>query len=341
MTLELDGKVAYLRTPGVLGDHVDCIETHMSWVFLTADRVYKLKKPARLPHLDHATLARRHHSCVQELTLGRRLARDVYLELAPLRATSEGLAVGGPFGEIIDWLVVMRRLPAERMLPRMIAEGTATEAHATAVGDVLATFYGQARVAPWDGATYRCRLRGDLLAFVAELVELDAPRPRIEAILDFQLATLDRHAHELDARIAQGRVVDAHGDLRPEHVCIEPPPAVPAVIDPLEFDDELRLLDAASELAFFALECERLEAAWFGTRVIARYAERTGDRVPAPLAALYRNHHVLVRAVLALRHLVDTPARDHPRWRAKANAYLGRAVVRDAGVAPELHRSWA
>lgn len=338
MTIELDGKVAYLRTPGVLGDRVDCVETHMSWVFLTADRVFKLKKPVRLPHLDHATLARRHHSCVRELTLGRRLARDVYLALAPLRRHGDTLVLDGPTGEIIDWLVVMRRLPAERMLPRMLADGRATEAHAVAVGDALSELYRHAPVAPWTGPAYRQRLRDDLLAFTAELVAFAAPRLRVEAILDTQLAILDRHARDLDARIATGHVVDAHGDLRPEHVCLETPPAI---IDPLEFDDELRLLDPASELAFFALECERLDAGWFGARVIARYVERTGDRVGPALAALYRNHHVLVRAVLALRHLADAPVAEHPRWRAKANAYLARAAMPDLGVAPELHRSWA
>jgi len=138
-----------------------------------------------------------------------------------------------------------------------------------------------------------------------------------------QLAFLERRAEAIDRRVALGRVVEGHGDLRPEHVCLEPPPVV---IDPLEFDDELRLLDAASELAFLALECERLRAAWFGNRVVARYVERSGDRAPPPVIALYRNQHALTRALIALRHIDDAAPAQQPRWRAKADEYLSSMV---------------
>jgi aminoglycoside phosphotransferase family enzyme len=152
---------------------------------------------------------------------------------------------------------------------------------------------------------------------------------RIGRIAQAQLDIIAREERALDARIAAGRVVEAHGDLRPEHVYLESPPVV---IDPLEFNEDLRTLDVASELAFFALECTRLGAAWFGDRVIERCAGRTGDRVPPPLAALYRSLHALTRALLALRRLDDAPLADHARWCARADDYLERA---DAAPAQE------
>lgn len=336
--VELAAKVAFLRTPAAYDAPaqatVDVIETHASWVFLIGERVFKLKKPIRLPYLDFSTLERRHRSCAQEMRLGSRLARDVYLGVEPLVAGPAGLSLGG-HGEVVDWLVVMRRLPADRMLPEMLARGRATPADADAVAEVLAAFYQAAARASWDGPEYRRWLREVTVAMTGELIARGAARAPIAQLARDQLAVLQREAPLLDARVAAGRVVDAHGDLRPEHICLETPPAI---IDPLEFDDELRMLDRASELAFLALECDRLGASWFGERVIARYEELSKDRIPPPLRALYTRHHAITRALLALRHLDDVPPAQARRWRTKADDYLARArpdeVARAASIAP-------
>jgi aminoglycoside phosphotransferase family enzyme len=89
----------------------------------------------------------------------------------------------------------------------------------------------------------------------------------------------------------------------------------------------VRTLDAASELAFFALECERLGATWFGARVLARYCERSDDHVPASLLAVYRGQHALTRALIALRRIDDSEPADWPRWRAKCDDYPARATA--------------
>jgi uncharacterized protein len=299
----------------------ETIETHLSWVVLTRERVYKRKKPLRLPFLDHGTLEARRRSCEQEVALGRRLAPSVYLEVVPVVATAAGLVVGGP-GEVVDWAVVMRRLPADRMLPEVLARGAATLSDADAVAEVLAAFYRRAVRAAWTGEEHRRRLTAWITADLDELERRGVARDRIGPLHTALLATIAREADRLDARIAQGRVIEAHGDLRPEHVCLESPPVI---IDPLEFDANLRTLDAASELAFFALECDRLGAGWFGSRVLARYAEHADDGVPAELLALYRAQHAITRALIALRHVDDQPPAEHARWRAKADAYLDHA----------------
>lgn len=323
---DLAVKLACLRASNAFDGVTEVIETHMSWVFLTERHAFKLKKPVCLPYVDYRTIERRHESCDNELRLGRRLAPNVYDEVVPLVSSPDGLSVAGA-GEIVDWLVVMRRLPAARMLPQMLARGEATSTHADALGDRLAGFYRNAPRASWDGMTYRHRLRELVVSAAGELVERGASRDIVDHVVRYELAGLEREKPALDARIAEGRVVEAHGDLRPEHVCLETPPVV---IDPLELDVDLRTLDAASELAFFALECARLGAAWFADRVFARYAEVSGDRASGPVVALYRAQHALIRAVIALRHIDDAEARDHPRWRAKAADYLARAWTPDA-----------
>jgi aminoglycoside phosphotransferase family enzyme len=320
----METKLAFLRASSAFDGVIEVIETHMSWVFLTELHAFKLKKPVHLPYVDYRTIERRRRSCDNELRLGRRLASNVYDAVVPLVATAGGFAFGGA-GEIVDWLVVMRRLPRDRMLPEMLARGAATVIDADALGDLLGGFYREAPRASWDGAEYRRRLRELVVAVAGELVERGASRDTVGRIVRHQLAGIDREAGALDARVAEGRVVDAHGDLRPEHVCLETPPVV---IDPLEFDDDLRTLDAASELAFFALECERIDATWFADRVVARYAERSGDRVAASLVGLYRGQHALTRALIALRRLDDAEPDGRPRWRRKADDYLARADPR-------------
>jgi uncharacterized protein len=321
MTGELAAKLAFLRASGAFDGVTEVVETHMSWVFLTGRHAFKLKKPVCLPYIDYRTIERRRRSCDSELRLGRRLGASVYEAVVPLVSTPKGLAIGGA-GPIVDWLVIMRRLPGELMLPQMLARGEATVADADAVGDLLADFYLTARPASWNGLEYRSRLRELVSADAGELVDRGAARETVEPIARAELAAIEREAGALEARIAEGRVVDAHGDLRPEHVCLETPPVV---IDPLEFDDDLRTLDAASELAFFALECDRMGATWFGERVSSRYAGRAGDRVSPSLVALYRCQHALTRALIALRHVGDADPTDQARWRAKADDYLTRA----------------
>lgn len=320
---ELAAKLAFLRASNAFDGVLEVIETHMSWVFLTARHAFKLKKLVHLPFVDYRTIERRRQSCDNELRLGRRLAADVYDAVVPLVAKPGGLAIGG-VGDIVDWLVVMRRLPRDRMLPEMLAEGEATGAHADALGDLLARFYRAAPRASWNAVEYRRRMRELVISGGGELVERGASRRAVGRIVECELTAIERQASALDARIAGGHVVDAHGDLRPEHVCLETPPVV---IDPLEFDDDLRTLDAASELAFFALECERLGASWFAERVLARYLERSGDRVPAPLLALYRGQHALTRALIALRHVDDAEPSEQWRWHARAEDYIARATA--------------
>jgi aminoglycoside phosphotransferase family enzyme len=276
------------------------IETHMSRVVLTDRHAFKLKKPVLLAYVDYRTAAQRRASCEKELRLGRRLAPGVYEKVASVH--------GEP-------VVVMRRLAANLMLPAMLARRAATVAHADAVGELLADFYARGPRVAWSGGTYVQRVRRLVQADGAEVVARGGRHDAAAHVL----AAIEQGAFALAARARY--VVDAHGDLRPEHVCLETPPVI---IDPLEID-ELRLLDPASELAFFVLECERLGAAWFAERVLARYSRRTGDVPPPAVLELYGAQHALTRGLIALRHLDDARVADQPRWRAQAADYLARA----------------
>jgi aminoglycoside phosphotransferase family enzyme/predicted kinase len=299
---------------------VDVVETHLSWVFLTDEHAWKLKKPLRQNGIDLVTLAARRHNAERELRLNRRLSSGVYLDVVPVVARDGALALGGK-GEPVDWLVRMRRLPARRMLDAMIRDRTVEASDVRALLGTLVAYYRRARVPVLSGGEYRRHLQRAIGETHAALCwpgyRLD--RARIDRIAARLQGNLDRHAALLERRMQRGHVVDAHGDLRPEHVCID---RVPQVIDCLDFDAILRLQDTADELGFLALECERLGAAALREAIFATYTAITDDEPPDALVHFYQAYRAFVRARLAIRHVDDAGVREPERWRAQAEDYL-------------------
>ncbi|HKU44637.1 MAG TPA: phosphotransferase [Polyangiales bacterium] len=297
---------------------VEAVETHMSWVFLTEQHAYKLKKPIATPLLDFTTVAARRAACEVELRLNRRLAADVYLAVVPIVEAAGVWRVEGE-GAVIDWLVKMRRLPRELMLDARIEQGTVRPAEIDRLADTLIRFYAGVERAPEPGAAYGERLGRDIDAKRAALEHAHYALANDE--IHAAASALERwhaaHGALLEARGAS--VVEAHGDLRPEHVCLE---AEPVVIDCLEFDRSLRLLDPLSELSFLALECRRLGAPWIGQRVLERYLQQTALTSQHELLAFYQGYHALVRATVAIWHLDDDGLDHKARFRARAASYL-------------------
>ncbi len=318
--------VALLKTPGVYPEaprEVEAIETHMSWVFLTDAHAYKLKKPLRIDGLDLTTGDLRRQNCEEEVRLNRRLAVDVYLGIVPVtREPGGGLALGGR-GMAVDWLVQMRRLPREFMLDAVIQGGRAVadEAEIRAVAWHLAAFYRAAPPEPISGVAYREHLAQGVRDDLRELspARFGLPRKRLRALAAAQLAFVDQCAPIFERRVNADHIVEGHGDLRPEHISLRP---APAVIDCLEFAKELRLQDPADELAFLALECDRLGEPRVGQWFLDVYTEVTGDAPPAPLLQFYRVYRALRRATIAVRHLDDPRVRDPGTFAARARRYL-------------------
>lgn len=305
---------------------VEVIETHMSWVFLAGDQVLKLKKPVRYPFLDFSTLSAREACCREELRLNRRLAPGVYRGLMALQSAQGRLVLRAegepPVGPTVDWLVWMRRLPRERMLDARLAAGTLAVSEIDALVEVLAGFYRQAvRTAP-DPAAYWARFEREHAVDCEVLL-----RPQFQ--LRGASEALGRFAEALAAgrpllreRAEQARIVDGHGDLRPEHVALLDPPVV---IDCLEFNAALRQVDPFDELCFLALECELADAPWVGPRLLEGCARALDERPGDALLHLYAAARALLRARLAMAHLLDPQPRTPERWPPQAQRYVDRA----------------
>ncbi|ATQ30974.1 AAA family ATPase [Rhodococcus ruber] len=271
-------------------------ETHTSVVFFVGGRVHKLKKPLDLGFLDNRTRQARERACHREVELNRRLAPDVYLGVAD---------VHGPDGLVCEHLVEMRRLPDDRRLAALVQRGEPVAAVVTAVARQVAALHAasphepaidQCATAQFLGGLWRESLDHlDRLPVGAEATDL------LTAIRDMAGRYLAGRERLLDERIAAGRAVDGHGDLLADDIfCLDDGPRI---IDCLEFDDRLRYGDAALDIAFLAMDLERLGGEAAARQLLPAYAEFSADAFPSSLMHHYIAYRAVVRAkVAALRH---------------------------------------
>jgi aminoglycoside phosphotransferase family enzyme len=319
----LNAKVAFLcrRTAYSFAvDEVVTRETHMSWVFLAGDRVYKLKKPLRSPFLDFSTCSRREAACREEFRLNRRLAKETYIGVVPLTLSGGEFAIDGD-GRAVDWLVVMHRLDERFMLEENIRQDRLRKPDLDALATLLAKFYRHAepstlgpntQIAEWKRGL--CYNRQVLLS-----ASLRLPGGLIRQIERLQEDFVSQCGDLFIQRSRAGLIVDAHGDLRPEHIWLGEPPQI---IDCLEFNRRLRTLDALSEIAFLDLECERLGASWAGKYLRMHIFGKLPALRNDALFHFYRSYHAMVRARLAIAHLLEPHPRKPQKWRPLALSYL-------------------
>jgi aminoglycoside phosphotransferase family enzyme/predicted kinase len=309
------------------------IETHISWVFLGERHAYKLKKPVSFGFVDFSTRERRHAACEQEVRLNRRLAPHVYLGLVPITFDAQGQRRIGGDGPVDDWLVRMRRLPADRALDRLLEAGTVADRDLDALTNLLAGFYASLPPLPIKAADYLDSIARHVRDNLDELRHA-APRLPIDLVertQSAQLRLLGLYPEWWEHRVCDGRIVEGHGDLRPEHIYFAPRPVV---IDALEFSAELRAVDVADELSFLAAECACLFGSQVGYRVRERYSAMSQDAPPPGLLAFYEAYRASVRAkVAALRAAQQPPAAADVSWRL-AERYLRWCDRRLAEVEP-------
>ncbi len=332
-------KVAFLSQPTAYPRPVSKVircETHMSWVFLADDKVYKLKKPVRFPYLNFSTLGLREAACRAELDLNRRLAPDIYLDVVPLVAAPKGLSIGTA-GKVADWLVVMRRLEDSWALDRAIEENRVEIPQLDRLVSILGQFYRHARRPYVSPAAQKWEWSRNIASDCRVLLDrrFDLPAGLIRTIERAQRSFLDRRGGTLLRRVRDRRLVDGHGDLRPEHIWLCDGIKI---IDCLEFNPRLRMVDPFDEVAYLSLECERLGAAWIGDYVRRGVSRALHDDPGPALFLFYRCHRAMLRARLAIAHLLEPNPRTPEKWPQRARAYLSIAA-RDAARLDRLLRT--
>jgi hypothetical protein len=279
---------------------VELRQTHISYVFLAGEYVYKVKKPVRFAFLDYSTLRKRFHFCLEEVRLNRRLAPKIYLAVVPIYQEKEGffLAEDSPHVEpsaVREYAVKMLRLPEGQILNRLLKEGQVGKADISAIAKELVSFHLSA-------ATEQASIYGApeaIRRLVAEnfketecFVGKTISQKMFHKIQEYSLDFLNVHADLFKSRIQDGKVREGHGDLRAEHICLTDEIAI---FDCVEFAEGLRYCDVASEVAFLAMDLDFLSAPDLSEHLAAEYAEMGHDEALSLLLPYYKCYRAYVR----------------------------------------------
>jgi aminoglycoside phosphotransferase family enzyme/predicted kinase len=312
--------------------HVEFKQTHISYVFIASDFVYKIKKPVNYAFLDYSNLAERLHYCREEVRLNKRLSPRVYLGVFAILKRADSFVLGqevhAEHPEAVEYAVKMRRLPEDRMLDVLLTASQVDSATIRAIATRVAEFHAHA---PSNrGWTY-----GSAAAIWRNVIEEIAQnesfighalrKDQFTAIDSFCRAFITAHWRQLNDRALDGRVREGHGDLRAEHVCLlNTEKNEIDVIDCVEFSERLRYGDVASEIAFLAMDLERLGTPTLADELVEAYAEITGDEDLAVFVPFYKCYRASVRGkVESLRSLEpEVGAVERERSRQLASEYF-------------------
>ncbi len=326
---------------------VDEIQTHLSHVFLTRDRVYKLHKARSLGFVDFGTRRLRNEDCLREVALNRRLAPDVYLGVAPVERGADGHFTVGPVGEDLaagdraEHVIVMRRLADGTDARSRLLAGDLDREPLRAVARRLARFHagvGLGRPAPFSREDWLAVLAGPARANLDTLLEValrETPRARVDAVRAALEARLVACAPDLERRRLDGRAVDGHGDAHLQHVFFDTDGADPVLIDCLAFGTALRHVDAASDVAFLSMDLIYLGRADLAADFLRTYAAEADDFHLYTVVDLHMSYRAGVRAKVAALATQDPAIAADQRAEAAGSAARHLALAERLLEPPE------
>ena len=279
-------------------------ETHISCVFLTGSRVYKVKKAVALGFLDFTRLERRRHFCGQELHLNRRLSRGVYLDVVAIRRSGKGFSLGDE-GEVVEYAVCMRQLPDTATLGWRLHAKTLERGVCQRLAGRLAQFY---REAPTSAGIERFGSREIVGANCEEnFAQIEPFVPEVLDLQQFQIvrsaarAFLSRRQALFQRRVQNGRICDGHGDLRTDHVYLVDGEI--QVLDCIEFNDRFRYGDPAADVAFLAMDLDAQGFSSWSRDLMTAFVDASGDAEIFILLDFYKCYRACVRCKVACLRL--------------------------------------
>jgi hypothetical protein len=333
--------IAFLASPQTYGGAaVERCETHGALVFLAGERAYKLKRAVKFPYMDFSTPERRRDLCVAEMTVNRRTAPQLYLEVRSIvRGADGGLAFGPadvPAAGAVDWVLVMRRFDQAVLFEQLRRAGKLNPGHMRALAEEIAAFHGAAEPAPRYGGAAGIR---DVLDTAVKVVESMAGRPfepgKVDAFARLVWATLDRVGALLDRRRDLGLVRRCHGDLHLNNICLIDDR--PVLFDAIEFNETFSCIDVLYDLAFLLMDLDWHGLRGFANAVLNRYLEIAQDHEGLAALPLFLACRAVIRAHIAVS--TANAISDEARARRKlgdARVLLDRAIAYLEAPPPRL-----
>lgn len=288
---------------------VERIETHISWVLLAGEFVYKIKKPLDLGFLDFSTLEKRRFFCAEEIRLNKRTAPELYLEVVAIGGTPEQPVLGAE-GDAIEYAVKMRRFDAGAGFDRLLADGRLEHEHITGLGRRLAELHRIAEVAPpdsrfgsFDDVAGPMRDNFDDLG---RMLDSETTSKRLDRLNRWTERRLQHLAPLLEKRRRDGFTRECHGDAHLGNVALVDGRAT--LFDCIEFSEDLRWIDVISDLAFTVMDLRDRGAPGYAWLLLDEYLAHTGDYQGVQLLPVYMVYRALVRAKVNAYRLDDDDA---------------------------------
>lgn len=280
------------------GIHPTRVDTHLSHVFLTDRDVYKLKRATKFDFVDYSTLSLRHQYCLKEVDANRFWSASLYRGVLPIRRSTSGYKLGGETGEIVDWLVHMRRFPDEARLDRRLSYGLVTAAHISKFADDLSRLHKSAAPDKKHGGAAAML---ELINQVSNGLTQHAQGP-IKCSRIHQFRTRLEHlasglTDQLNKRRSSGKIKRCHGDLHLKNICFWRGALIG--FDALEFDEDMRTIDTLYDLAFPVMDLVHHGRSDFANTLLNRYLARTCDYAGLAVFDLYLSLRAAVRALAA------------------------------------------
>ena len=277
------------------------LQTHISYVLLAGDYVYKIKKPVDFGFLDFTTLAKRKYYCYEELRLNRRLCPDIYLDVVPIKLSDDSYYVGGETGKTVEYAVKMTRMPEERMMNNIMSSGKLIPEMLDRIVDILVPFYQESAGGAEINKSGSPAAVGRNFRENFQQTESFVGGP---ALSKEQFAIISSYAEEFLSREdlfrqrqVAGRIRDGHGDLHSANICLTDETYI---FDCIEFSPRLRYCDVASDVAFLAMDLDFHDLTDMAGRFIDSFVGKSGDSSLPDVLNFYKCYRAYVRGKIGL-----------------------------------------
>lgn len=297
--MEFPQLIKALQNPEIYPEQapkVELVQTHISVVLLVGDKVYKIKKPVDFGFLDFTTLEKRKYFCEQEVVLNRRLCPEIYLGVVEIKGKEGRVFINQEQGEIIEYAVFMKRLPAEKMMDRLLRQGKVSPSIIQKLAAKIALFHKQAK------GDEKISTYGRIEVIRQNIAENFAQTEKYQGIClspnSFQGIKenvhrfLERGKKIFNQRITAGKIKDGHGDLHLKHICLT---EEILIFDCIEFNDRFRYGDVAADIAFLLMDLDYHGFPLLSAELAASYLEDTKDWPLYLLLNFYKSYRAYVR----------------------------------------------
>ncbi len=280
---------------------IKLIETHISWIILTGDYAYKIKKPLNLGFLNFSTLALRKYYCQQELQLNQRLAPELYIEVISLTGTAEQPQINGS-GDIVEYAVKMRQFDPQQQLDVLLQQNKLHRNHIDQLADTVARFHQQIEIAgkdsPYGAAEVVWQPMQENFDQIKTRLEDETELTRLEQLQQWSKQHFVQLKPVITARKQNGFIRNCHGDMHLANITLIKNKVI--VFDCIEFNDNFRWIDVISEIAFTTMDLIDRQRPDLAARLLDRYLQGTGDYAGLALLRFYQVYRALVRAKVAI-----------------------------------------